>query len=204
VAAVDPASEQIACARKQAIAPLVDFRVANALNLPFPDSTFEIVASALVINFIPDRRRALTEMRRVASPHGIVAAYVWDLAGGRSPGTPLIRAMHQIHGDVPPVPGTEASSLDALSCLFERAGFEQIETETIEVVTTYPDFDDFWRAQTPSFSPITKMIAALSDKERVRFIEAVRTGLSISADGSITYSATANAIKARVPNQLGK
>ena len=66
VFAVDPAQAQIDHARRQPVAQRANFRVADAQALPFPDCVFDVVASALVINFIPDRVRALSEMRRAA------------------------------------------------------------------------------------------------------------------------------------------
>ena len=59
VAAVDPGAAQIEFARLQPVAKRADFRVADAQTLPFSDGTFDVVASALVINFIPDRARAV-------------------------------------------------------------------------------------------------------------------------------------------------
>ena len=44
------------------------FRMADAQALPFADASFDVVASALVVNFIPDRSKALREMRRVVRP----------------------------------------------------------------------------------------------------------------------------------------
>ncbi len=35
----------------------------------------------------------------------------------------------------------------------EQAGFEAITTRSIDVTLSYADFDDFWNAQTPSYSP---------------------------------------------------
>ena len=67
------------------------------------------------------------------------------------------------------------------------------------MTVSFPDFEDFWLAQTPSYSPTTKMIAAMTKSDRVRLIEAVRAGLPIRPDGRIEYSARANAIKGRVP-----
>jgi ubiquinone/menaquinone biosynthesis C-methylase UbiE len=63
-------------ARLQPVAQRAEFRLADAQNLPFPDGVFDIVASALVINFIPDRALALRHMRRVARSDGVVAGYV--------------------------------------------------------------------------------------------------------------------------------
>jgi ubiquinone/menaquinone biosynthesis C-methylase UbiE len=80
VIAIDPSEPQIEVARNKAIAQRVDFRVADSQKLPFSDNTFDIVVSALVINFISDRSQALAEMCRVCHPHGLIAGYVWDLA----------------------------------------------------------------------------------------------------------------------------
>lgn len=63
----------------------------------------------------------------------------------------------------------------------------------------FPDFDAFSLAQTPRYSPIGKMIAALTNADRVRLIETVLAGLPVRPDGSIQYSARANAIKAHLP-----
>jgi ubiquinone/menaquinone biosynthesis C-methylase UbiE len=199
VFAVDPAQAQIGHASRQPAARRVNFRVADAQALPFPDSTFDVVASALVINFIPDRPRALSEMRRVARAGGLVAGYVWDFAAELSPSWPLRRGMRQFGADVPELPGTRDSSIGALSTLFEQAGFEGIAARTIEVTLPHSDFDDFWQAQTPSYSPTTRIVAAMTKSERVRLMETVRAGLPVRPDGRIEYSARANAIKARVP-----
>jgi len=199
VFAIDQAEAQIEHARRKPAAQQADFQVADAQALPFPDSTFDVVASALVINFIPDRPRALSEMRRVARARSVVAGYVWDFTEELSPSGPFRLGMRQIVADLPALPGTEESRLGALRSLFERAGFEEIATRSIDVTVSFPHFEDFWLAQTPSYSPTTKMIAAMTKRDRVRLIEAVRAGLPIRPDGRIEYSARANAIKARVP-----
>jgi ubiquinone/menaquinone biosynthesis C-methylase UbiE len=199
VSAVDPSAAQIDHARRQPAAERANFRVADALALPFPDAAFDIVASALVINFVPDRPRALSEMRRVARAGGIVAGYVWDFTAELSPSGPLRRGMRRFGAEVPQIPGTEQSSLDALVALFAQAGLERIATRTIEVRPRYSDFDDFWDAQTPSYLPTSRLVAGMTKDERARLRETVRTGLPACTDGKIEYSARANAIKAYVP-----
>jgi ubiquinone/menaquinone biosynthesis C-methylase UbiE len=199
VFAVDPARAQIDHARRQPVAQRANFRVADAQALPFPDSIFDVVASALVINFIPDRNRALSEMRRTARAGGFVAAYVWDFAAELGPSWPLRRGICQTGAGVPEVPGAKDSSLSALGSLFEQAGLEDIATRSIDVTVPFSDFNDFWQAQTPSYSPTTKMIAAMTESDRARLVEAVRADLPLRQDGRIEYSARANAIKARGP-----
>jgi len=199
VDAIDPAPAQVKAAERGPAAGRAAFRVADARKLPFPDASFDVVASALVINFIPERPPALAEMRRVARAGGLVAAYVWDFAAELSPSGPLRRAMRRSGASVPGIPGTEASRLEALRPLFQAAGLEQLETRTIDVCLAYTDFQDFWQAQTPSYAPTTKIIAAMKDSERTRLMHAVQSALPTGPNGSIEYCARANTIKARVP-----
>ena len=199
VVAVDPAPAQIDYARKRSVDRRAEFRVVDAVALPFPDHTFDIVASALVINFIPDRPRALAEMRRVARPAGCVAGYVWDAAAQRGSAWPLLRAMRQIGLEPAGAPGAAESSAEALQAMFGQAGFEDIAVKAIEVTQTYRDIDDFWRSQTPTFTPHGAVIAGLPVVDRDRLFEAVRAVLPSTPNGAITYSARANAIKALAP-----
>ncbi len=85
VTGVDPAQAQIDLAASKVLDPRVGFRTADAQALPFADASFDVVSSALVVNFVPDRIKALSEMRRVVRPSGLVAGYVWDFAANASP-----------------------------------------------------------------------------------------------------------------------
>ena len=64
-------------------------------------------------------------------------------------------------------------------------------------MVAYPDFDAYWRTQTPVFHPLGKLIASLSDADRTKLIDIVRGELPVGPDGGIAYSARANALKAR-------
>jgi ubiquinone/menaquinone biosynthesis C-methylase UbiE len=108
--------------------------------LPFADSSFDVVASALVLNFIPDRPRALTEMRRVGRAEGIIAAYVWDFAAGRSPQWPFAEGMSEPGIELPVIAGRAGSTLDALLSLFLGAGLESVATRPIDVSVIFSGF----------------------------------------------------------------
>ena len=60
----------------------VRFVVGDAQALQMPDATFDRVVSLFVMNFIPDRAKALQEMIRVTRPDGVIAAAVWDYGDG--------------------------------------------------------------------------------------------------------------------------
>jgi ubiquinone/menaquinone biosynthesis C-methylase UbiE len=199
VVGVDSAAAQIAQASRGPAAGRASFEVGDARDLPFPDASFDMVTSALVLNFIPERPRALAEMRRVACAGGAVAAYVWDFAEELSPSGPLRSAMRRFGAQVPPIPGTAESRPERLRALFQDAGLGRIETRVIDVCLAYEDFEDFWNAQTPSYAPTTKIIASLSEGDRTRLKRAVRDQLPAAPGGAIEYFARANAVKGCVP-----
>ena len=199
VDAVDPSSEQVELARSKPVAGRVDFHVADATKLPFPDGAFDVVAAALVINFIANRSRAIAEMRRVGRPGGVVAGYVWDYTAGGSPSSPIRDQLSRMGAKAPVMHGADDSRLAAVSLLFSGAGLKDIVTRTIEVTMTFPNFADFWQTQTPAYSPTGKAMAALSESERATLANSVRESLPPSADGSVAFTARANAIKACVP-----
>lgn len=196
--AIDSAEQLVEFAARRSHAG-VTFQVADACKLPFPDASFDLVASGLVVNFIADRTAAVAEMRRVARPGGVLAAYVWDFAEELSPSGPLRRSMRRVGAEVPAIPGAEASCTAALLSLFEQAGLERSEARTIDACLAYSDFDDFWTAQTPGYAPTTQVIAAMKPGKRARLMSDIRSSIPCGPNGSIAYCARANAIKARVP-----
>jgi ubiquinone/menaquinone biosynthesis C-methylase UbiE len=193
---IDPAEAQIAYANRKAIATRANFRIADAQSLPFGDAAFDVVVSALAINFIPDRLRALAEMRRVVRPAGLVAGYVWDFSAELSPSGPFRLGLREVAADVPALPGTEDSRVCALHALFQHVGFAKVETRTIDIEVAFPDFQTFWDAQMPSYAPTTRIVVALDQRARARLEEAVRAHLRTSSSGRISYPARANAVRA--------
>ena len=97
------------------------------------------------------------------------------------------------------MPGTEDSRSEALTSLFTSGRLTDIATRMIDVTMSFTDFNDFWQSQTPSYNPVAKMLAALSESDRERVLAMVRARFPAGPDGSVTHSARANAIKARVP-----
>jgi ubiquinone/menaquinone biosynthesis C-methylase UbiE len=201
IVGVDPSAAQIEHARKQSAAKKADFRVADAMALPFPDGGFDVVASALVINFIPDPAKALCEMRRVVRQDGTVAAYLWDRSATSefAPYAPMARALHAIGAEVLRSPVVAESTPEGLKAALDAAGFSDIVITKIEASQSYRDFDDYWQAQTPPFAPPGKSVAALTDDGRIKLREILRAALPAAPDGTITYSARAVAFKARKP-----
>lgn len=71
---IDFSAPKVAFARK--LLPCADFREADALSLPFPDSSFDLVFCRDLLHHVDfDRKGVIREMWRVAKPGGRVAIF---------------------------------------------------------------------------------------------------------------------------------
>lgn len=59
----------------------LDYREANAHALPFGDGEFDIVMSAIGVQFAPDHQRAADELVRVCRPGGTIGVISWTSEG---------------------------------------------------------------------------------------------------------------------------
>ena len=56
----------------------VEWRQADAMQLPFRDGTFDAVVCQFGVMFFPDKARAYSEARRMLRPGGVFMFNVWD------------------------------------------------------------------------------------------------------------------------------
>jgi SAM-dependent methyltransferase len=56
----------------------IEWRQADAADLPFRDAEFDAVVCQFGVMFIPDKARAFSEARRVLRPGGVFVFSVWD------------------------------------------------------------------------------------------------------------------------------
>jgi len=56
----------------------VEWRQADAMQLPFADGTFDAVVCQFGVMFFPDKSKAFSEARRVLRPGGVLIFNVWD------------------------------------------------------------------------------------------------------------------------------
>ncbi len=68
-------------ARAAARGLTIDYREANAHALPFGDGEFDVVISAIGVQFAPDQQRAADELVRVCRPGGTLGLISWTPEG---------------------------------------------------------------------------------------------------------------------------
>jgi len=59
-------------AKREGVENKVEFRVADAQNLPFEDTLFDVVIAESITTFVKDKERAVSEYARVTKPGGYV------------------------------------------------------------------------------------------------------------------------------------
>jgi SAM-dependent methyltransferase len=175
VAAVDPSESFVAAARARL--PEVDVRQSSAEQLPFGDDEFDAALAQLVVHFMSDPVGGLREMRRVTRPGGVVAACVWDHAGGRGPLSPLWEAAHALDPNVrdeSELPGARHGDLERL---FEAAGLGDVEETALVVRVEHPTFEEWWEPFTLGVGPAGAYVAALAPDSQAALREQCRAAL---------------------------
>ena len=198
VVGIDPSPAYVAFARDRLNDLRVRFDVGDAQALQEASATFDAVVAGLVLNFIPEPGRAVSEMARVARPGGIVAAYVWDYAEGMQ----MMRHFWDAAGALDP----KAVELDEgrrftmckpapLTNLFRTAGLKKVEVRAIDVPTVFSNFDDYWSPFLGGQAPAPGYAMSLSEERRAALRERIRGSLPTNSQGEHHLIARAWAVR---------
>src|SRR5258708_567826 len=136
---IDPSEEQLAYARSRTASRIAHFQRGDAMALPFPDDMFDAAVMPLVIFFVPEPAKGVSEMARVVCPGGSVSAYAWDMLGGGFPYDALWVEIRAMGIAVPLPPSPDASRIDAMRDLWNGAGLDAVETREITGQRTFAD-----------------------------------------------------------------
>jgi SAM-dependent methyltransferase len=175
------------------------FEVADAQNLPLEDASVEVAASALAINFVPDRVQALREMKRVTKPGGLVSFYVWDYPGG---GMGFMSAFWKAAIALDPkaeelgegrrFPFCTAQGLAALCA---DAGWPRATVAPVEITARFASFEDLWQPFTLGAGPAPGYCVSLSEDKRAALKQRLMD--DVGGEGPVSFVARAWAVKAR-------
>jgi ubiquinone/menaquinone biosynthesis C-methylase UbiE len=114
-------------ARRQGVADLVEFRVADAQNLPFDDGLFDAVITESVTAFPEDKQRAVDEYARVTRSSGYVGLNESTWRKVPPPPEVVAWAGQDLGASVEPLTSEEWTGL------LEGAGLKEIVVRTREI-----------------------------------------------------------------------
>ena len=144
ITGIDMTESYVASARTRNTDLRITIDLGDARGLPYADASFDRAYSSLVLHFIPDAAKAVSEMCRVVRPGGTVTAAVWDNYGGQ----PFTRILWDIAGVLDPTlerpyfrplngPGDMAAA-------WRSAGLEDVEQSSLMVRMDFDSFEDYW------------------------------------------------------------
>lgn len=121
----------------------IEWREGNAEQLPFPESSFDLVLCQFALMFVPNKAAALAEMRRVVTEDGRVLVNVWQSLDRH----PFYQTLHEV---IQKRLGLSAlqdifalGSEDELRALAVDAGFQRVEIEPFSFTARFPNPDAF-------------------------------------------------------------
>ncbi len=172
VSAVDPSEPFVEAARKRH--PGVDVHRAAAEQLPFEDDAFDAALAQLVVHFMARPVEGLRELARVTRSGGVVAACVWDHAGGRGPLSLFWEAARRLDPHVEGESQLAGASEGHLGQLFREAGLHEIEEGVLAVTLAHSSFEDWWEPFTLGVGPAGDYAGGLGAEGQAQLREACR------------------------------
>ena len=190
VSGIDPSQAFVDAARERF--PDIRIEHGSAESLPFADDAFDVAVAQLVVHFMTDPIGGVREMARVTRPGGVVAACVWDHAGGTGPLHLFWTAANEIGrhvADESRLPGAREGSLVEI---FERAGVREVESSVVVADLEMATFDEYWKPFTRGVGPAGAHLLSLAGPEQKRLRARAR-----ELAGTEPFTVTARAWAAR-------
>ncbi len=204
ITAIDYSPIFVEAAIRRNTDPRIKIRQADACALPFENGTFDRALALLVLHFVPEAGKAVSEMHRVVRPGGVVAAVVWDHLGGMpgmrmmvdtvaalSEGGRQLRARYCFQPMVQP---------GEMKRTFVEQGLADVTETELMIRMDYQNFDDYWAPIAAGEGPLGKYMTTLDPAERVRTDTAVRDAYEAGRpDGPRSFANVAWAVRGIVP-----
>ncbi|HEY2987930.1 MAG TPA: methyltransferase domain-containing protein [Candidatus Binatia bacterium] len=173
IVGIDRSESFIEYDRAQTSEPRLRFEVGDALSLPYTDGSFDKSLSLLVVQFIPDVRRAVSEMRRVTRQGGTVAACVWDRDEDDFH-TFFWNSAAEISPEAGKMRETRGYVAGQLAGLWVEGGFTGIDETALLLWPEFKSFDEYWKPLVEGQGPAGSYLASLSVDKQLTLRNRVR------------------------------
>lgn len=195
---VDRSEAYVESARDRIQDGRAEFEVGNAQSLPVETAAYDAAVSGLVLNFVPQPERMISEMTRAVRKEGTVAVYVWDYAGKMQMMRHFwnaVNALDPASHDLDEGKRFPICNPEPLKRLFQDAGLHQVEVGPIDISTHFQNFDDYWHPFLGGQGPAPGYAMSLSEEQRARLRQRIYNSMPFAMDGSIPLVARAWAIR---------
>ncbi len=198
ILACDPSEPLLNVAQQHISDPRVAFLVGDSDNFPRSLGTLDAFVSGLVLNFIPNPKKAIQSSMRHLTPGGIVGCYVWDYASRMEFLRVFWEAASAIDATALELDEGKRFPLcapDPLRSLFESAGLKEVQVKPLEIKTRFENFADYWEPFLGGIGPAPTFVRSLGPGARQLLMENLQARLSTGGDSAFELAARAWAVK---------
>lgn len=190
-----------AAAAREGVA-IIEWHEGSAEQLPFPESSFDLVLCQFALMLFANKAAALTEMRRVATKSGRVLVSVWQGLDRH----PFYQTLHNV---IQQRLGMSAlqdifalGDADELRALAMEAGFRRVEVEAISMTVRFPNPDGFLAGEIDVDTAAIPSMQHLDAQARQVIVAAISADMElplkeITHDDHVVIPFHANMVKAR-------
>jgi ubiquinone/menaquinone biosynthesis C-methylase UbiE len=174
---------EVARAASRDFRPAIDWVEGNALEMPLPDASFDLVLCQQGLQFFPDKVAALEEVRRVLVPTGRVLVSVWGPIE-RSPAVAALQRALERHA--PEVAGFlpvvfALSDTEELGGYLTKAGFNDVSVRPQVAEVRFPSVEEYLNTYLGS-TPLGGIISSMPKERRAALGADVAEALRNSVD----------------------
>ena len=205
VTGIDLSAPYVEFARRRAAGSSVKFDVGDALNLPYPDRTFDRALSMLALDVLPDAAGGLAEMRRVTKPGGTVFVLVNDFRSGWTP----FSLLWDTAAALDPRAGVVRDEMvskplgwpGGLAALFHAGGFLGVVETQLSTLFEYTSFEDYWSTFLTGQGKTGSYVVSLAEAPRRELERLVRAAyLCGMPDGPRAFATWFWVVRGTVPD----
>ena len=158
---------EVAGVASRDIRPAITWVEGNAIEMPLPDASFDVVLCQQGLQFFPDKVAALEDARRVLVPTGRLLVSVWAPID-RSPAVAALQRALEHHA--PEVAGFlpvvfALSDPEELGGYLTKAGFRDVSVQTQVAEVGFPSVEDFMNTYLGS-TPLGGIISSMPKERR--------------------------------------
>ena len=164
------------------------------------DKSLDRAFSMLVLHFIPDSVKAVSEMHRVVRPGGTIAAAVWDEYGGLPHYRMLMDIAATLDSSIERRLFLPLTAPGEMEKLWRDLGMLDVEQTSLCIRMKFNSFDDYWRPFTKGEGPPGRLVASLSETMRATLQDHMRRAyIANRPDGPRSFACAAWACRGTVP-----
>lgn len=202
IVGIDLSKGFVEYARGKSSDPRLIFEQGDAQNLPYPDNSFDRSMAMLVIQFVPDKMKAMAEMRRVTKPGGAIGTAFWDFAGRMNHNRALWEAVTTLDpkAETPLSRNLSFGSAQNSTALLSDAGLKNVTVKDIIIERQFSSLDEYWIPLATGEGVAGRYFGSLSPERKAAVKEQLRKNLlGNRPDGSFLIKARAWAARGVVP-----